>query len=70
MKLNKRIFRMALASQGLTQQALSRRLQVDRGTISRWVNGWASISNKHSRRLCRLLEVSPRQLFCNQGERK
>ena len=58
-----RKIKMAIAQQGLTQAKLAKRMGVTQSTVSYWISDIDRISVGNLKRLCRILSISPAEIF-------
>ena len=61
--LSGRKIKMAIAKQGLTQSKVAKRMGVTQSTVSYWISDIDRISVGNLKRLCRILSISPTEIF-------
>ena len=61
--LSGRKIKMAIAQQGLTQAKIAKRMGVTQSTVSYWISDIDRISVGNLKRLCRILSISPTEIF-------
>ena len=66
--MNQKIFKIALAKEGLTAVALARLLGIHHSILSLWVNGHYPVPEKHREPLARALNVTQAELFTDNKE--
>ena len=61
--LSGRKIKMAIAQQGLTQEKIAKRMGVTQSTVSYWISDIDRINVGNLKRLCRILSISPTEIF-------
>lgn len=66
--MNQKVFKIALAKEGLTAVAVARILGIHHSALSLWFNGHYAVPEKYREPLAQLLHVSIDELFNHRRE--